>query len=144
MTGHDHYAPFKVKEKRGYITLGELAKIVGRDRSRICQLELAGVLPAPIRGRSGRLRVRLYSPAQVRKIVAYFERNGRSYRRLVRSDGNLSTEEQLALARERYADCPKRDRPYYKRRVRYLRDKLKRELTTTETSGKLSSNRRRE
>lgn len=135
-------ARLKVSGKENYLTLGELARLVGRDRSRIRQLEQQGRLPAPIRARHGRHAVRLYSPAQVKVIVQHFEREGGRYTRRDRSSGNLTVEQQIEVCERRIAEGPKRDVPYYRRRARYLRGKLKK-LTTAESDGKLSSNRRR-
>lgn len=106
------------------MTVGEVADLVGKHRSRIVQLEVSGRLPAPVRVNQGKTRVRLYSPPQIKLIVDYFREHGRDYVKVDRSVGNLSTEEQLSFAVERLKVCRKRDRPYYYRRIRYLRKKL--------------------
>ena len=61
-----------------YLTVAELCRVVGRDRSRIYQLERQAaegkiVFPVPVRVKVGRLRVRLYSPAEVDKIRQWFQ-----------------------------------------------------------------------
>lgn len=60
-----------------YLTIAEVCRVVDRDRSRIYQLEREAakgkiVFPTPIRVKVGRLRVRLYSPAEVDKIRTWF------------------------------------------------------------------------
>jgi hypothetical protein len=61
--------PAKFKD---YLTLGELALAVGRDKSRIRKLERAGKLPEGIRHKIGRMEVRLYPPARVEEIKQIF------------------------------------------------------------------------
>ena len=73
--GRGFPAMFKIAGKEHYLTLGELAKLVQRDRSRIKQLERQGRIPAPIRVRHGRHHVRLYSPEQVAVVVEHFKVN---------------------------------------------------------------------
>jgi hypothetical protein len=68
----DKYERWKPEGFEDYMTITELATIVNRDRSRIVQLEREGVIPAPIRVKVGRLRVRLYSLAEVRTIEEWF------------------------------------------------------------------------
>lgn len=60
-----------------------MADLAKRDKSRLLQLEKAGVLAAPIRVKVGRHQVRLYSPEEAAKIVAHFEqaRPGRKPKR---------------------------------------------------------------
>src|SRR4051812_12670244 len=69
----DNFNRWKPATMRNYLTMTELSRRVGRDRSRIKQLERAGVIPKPIRVKVGELQVRLYSPADVRKIERHFE-----------------------------------------------------------------------
>ena len=68
----DNFNRWKPRNMRDHLTMTELARRVGRDRSRIKQLEQAGVLPKPVRVTVGELQVRLYSPADVRKIERHF------------------------------------------------------------------------
>jgi hypothetical protein len=69
---YDHHGQFKVVGKENYLTRGEVADLVDRDRSRLRQLERQGRIPTPIKVKKGQLQVRLYSPAQVKVIVDYF------------------------------------------------------------------------
>jgi hypothetical protein len=64
---------WKPKGLRDHLTINEVAKKVGRDTSRIRQLEKGGKIPAPIRVRVGRLRVRLYSEQEAAKIAEHFK-----------------------------------------------------------------------
>lgn len=63
----------KPKGFEKYLTIGELCREVDRTRDRILQLERAGRLPKPIRSKVGRLRIRLYSPEDVRAIKRHFK-----------------------------------------------------------------------
>lgn len=56
-----------------HLTAGEVGMKVGRTKTRILQLERAGVFPKPIMVKVGRLRVRLYSPEEVAKIDEHFK-----------------------------------------------------------------------
>lgn len=69
----DNYQRWKPDKYKNYLTMAELCAKVQRDRRRITQLEKASVLPAPIRVNVGRLKVRLYSPEQVKLIVKHFK-----------------------------------------------------------------------
>lgn len=73
----DNFDRWKPKDKLDWLTLSELARLVSRDTSRIRQLEREGVIAAPIRVKVGRLRVRLYSPAEARKIEQHFRENAK-------------------------------------------------------------------
>jgi hypothetical protein len=68
----DNASRWKPEGFESYLTISELCRIVNRDRSRILQLENEGVIPSPIRVKVGRLKVRLYSPAEVRTIEEWF------------------------------------------------------------------------
>lgn len=68
----DDYSRWKPEDKQDYLTLQELCDRVGRQRRWMLELEGRGELPKPIRYKVGNLRVRLYSPQQVRKIEAMF------------------------------------------------------------------------
>lgn len=72
----DHLKPAKFK---GYLTLGELARRVGKDKDWIRRLERADRLPKARRHKVGAIEVRLYSPARVREIEEIFSqmRRGR-------------------------------------------------------------------
>lgn len=65
----DHLKPDKFKH---YLTISELARIIGKDKSWILKLERAGRLPEGIRHKIGSIEVRLYSPAQVEEIQQIF------------------------------------------------------------------------
>jgi hypothetical protein len=69
----DNYNRWKPAGFENHLTMAELCQVVQRDRSRIKQLESEGVIPAPIRVKVGRLRVRLYAPDEVRKIAEWFK-----------------------------------------------------------------------
>lgn len=69
----DNYARWKPAGFKDHKTVAEVCAIVGRDRRRLTQLEKAGRIPAPIRVKVGRLRVRLYSKSEVRTIQRYFK-----------------------------------------------------------------------
>lgn len=71
----DDYSRWKPKKYRHFLTRQEVATLVDRDRKRLTQLESVGTIPAPIRVKVGRHQVRLYSPAEVKKIVDYFKAN---------------------------------------------------------------------
>lgn len=69
----DNYQRWKPDNLRHYKTMAELCAVVERDRSRIFQLERAGVIPKPIMVKVGRHRVRLYSPEEVAAIKRHFQ-----------------------------------------------------------------------
>ena len=69
----DDPARWKPKGFEDYFTIGEVSEIVSRDRSRIRRAESAGNIPAPIRVKIGRHRVRLYAPSEIPAIVRYFK-----------------------------------------------------------------------
>jgi hypothetical protein len=79
----DDSSRWKPEQYKHYLTLGEVAEIVSRDRSRIRRLESAGRIAAPIRVKVGRIKVRLYSPEEVAIIVTLFKnaKPGRPKRR---------------------------------------------------------------
>lgn len=64
---------WKPAQYKHYLTMGEVAEKVGRDRSRIRRLETAGKIAVPIRVKVGRTSVRLYSPEEVAIIVRLFK-----------------------------------------------------------------------
>lgn len=68
------YGIYKAPGFEGYLTRGELADRVGKDRKRLTQLEREGKIPAPIRVGHGECKVRLYSPEDVRLVEAWFNR----------------------------------------------------------------------
>lgn len=68
----DNAARWKPEGFEGYMTMAELCRVVNRDRSRIVQLEREGVIPAPVRVKVGRLKVRLYSMDEVHAIEEWF------------------------------------------------------------------------
>lgn len=70
----DDPARWKPPTMRNFLTIGELADAVERTTNRIRTLEREGVLPKPVRVKVGRLRVRLYSPQEVRQVKAHFKR----------------------------------------------------------------------
>lgn len=53
---------------RNHVTITELSRIVGRDISRLRQLEREGRIPEAARVERGTLQIRLWSPAQVEEI----------------------------------------------------------------------------
>lgn len=69
----DDYGRWKPKGFKKHKTVQELADLVGRHRSRIYQLEKAGIIGAPIRVNVGELKVRLYSPEECAKIEQHFK-----------------------------------------------------------------------
>lgn len=69
----DNYDRLKPEGFRSFLTVAEVCAIVNRDRRRLTQLEKKGRIPSPIRVKIGRLRVRLYSPEEVKEIQRYFE-----------------------------------------------------------------------
>lgn len=69
----DDFDRWKPDNMRDHLTTVEVARLVGRDKSRIMQLERAGVLPKPVMVKVGMLKVRLYSPKEVAKIRKHFE-----------------------------------------------------------------------
>lgn len=58
----------KPEKFKGYFTLAEASREVGRDPSRIRRLEADGKIPQAARVSVGTLKVRLWSPAQVSEI----------------------------------------------------------------------------
>jgi hypothetical protein len=69
---------WKPEQLAHYLTMAELCREVGRDRSRIIQLEREAALgkikfPVPVRVKVGRLQVRLYSPEDVSIIRSWFK-----------------------------------------------------------------------
>ena len=73
---YDHHEKFKIAGREHYLTRGQLADLVKRDRHRLRQLERRGSIPSPIRVKHGEITVRLYSPEQVAEVVAWFAKNG--------------------------------------------------------------------
>lgn len=71
--GHDDLSKWKPHPFEDYYTLGEVAKLVCRDKNRIIVLEKQGRLPNPIRVKVGRHQVRLYDDKQVAKIEKHFK-----------------------------------------------------------------------
>jgi hypothetical protein len=69
--GPDQFKPEKFAH---YLTLGELADHVERNRDYMRRLERQGRLPEAKRHKVGKLSIRLYSPAQVREIETIFSR----------------------------------------------------------------------
>lgn len=59
----------KPKKFQDYLTLSELAERIGKDPRWIRRLESNGRIPKAARVSWGKLRVRLWSPAQVDEIV---------------------------------------------------------------------------
>jgi hypothetical protein len=57
---------------RHYLTLGELAQVVGRDKDHIRRLEREGRIPEGIRHKIGNMELRLYPPARVEEIKRIF------------------------------------------------------------------------
>lgn len=62
----------KPKKFKSYLTLNEVSRAVGRDRTRILQLEKEDRIPQAARVKVGTLLVRLWSPAQVEEIREIF------------------------------------------------------------------------
>jgi hypothetical protein len=58
----------KPEKFQDYLTLGELARVVDRDISRIRKLEQDGTIPQAQRYKLGQLEIRLWSPKQVEEI----------------------------------------------------------------------------
>lgn len=52
-----------------YMTLGELARHVNKDKDWLRKLERAGRIPVGKRRKLGKIQVRLYSPARVSEIA---------------------------------------------------------------------------
>jgi G:T-mismatch repair DNA endonuclease (very short patch repair protein) len=69
----DDFSRWKPDHMKDHFTMAEVARAVKRDKSRIQQLEREGVIAKPVMVKVGRLRVRLYSSAEVAKIKAHFE-----------------------------------------------------------------------
>jgi DNA-binding transcriptional MerR regulator len=65
---HDRPSYFKPPHFQHYFTLSECAEAVDRHPSHIIRLERQGKIPKPSRVECGQLRVRLYSPEQVKEI----------------------------------------------------------------------------
>lgn len=61
---------FKPDKFADYLTLGELAFEVGKDKDWLRKLERRGTIPPGIRHRVGKIEVRLYPPSRVREIEA--------------------------------------------------------------------------
>jgi hypothetical protein len=68
----DNFARWKPDNMQDHLTIAELSRRVGRSKDRIKQLEKNGDIPSPVRVNVGELRVRLYSPQEVRKIEEWF------------------------------------------------------------------------
>lgn len=68
----DLYERWKPEGFKEYMTIAEVCAIVKRDKRRLTQLEKQGRIPAPIRVKAGRHRVRLYSQKDLKRIQAYF------------------------------------------------------------------------
>lgn len=68
--GSSRYKPVGFAD---HLTLAEVANAVGRDKSRIVQLEKAGRIAAPVRVKVGKHKVRLYSKAELSAIVVHFQ-----------------------------------------------------------------------
>jgi hypothetical protein len=64
----------KPKRFQDYMTLNEVSREVGRDRTRILQLEREDRIPKAARVKVGTLDVRLWSPAQVDEIREVFSK----------------------------------------------------------------------
>lgn len=69
----DDFSRWKPPTMQDHLTAQEVATLVGRTKSRIMQLERAGVIGKPVMVKVGRLRVRLYSPKEAAKIKKHFE-----------------------------------------------------------------------
>lgn len=65
---------YKPKGYEKHLTLTELGRHVNRDTSWIRQLEASGRIPQAVRVRHGKLKIRLWSPAQVKEIEEIFNR----------------------------------------------------------------------
>lgn len=70
----DDFKRWKPRNMRNHLTVTELCRAVNRTPSRIKQLEREGRIPKPVRVQVGKLEVRLYSPSEVAKIKAYFNK----------------------------------------------------------------------
>jgi len=66
----DRFKPAKFKH---YFTVSELARYVGRDRTRLVKLEAEGKIPMATRYQLGQISIRLWSPAQAREIKKLFK-----------------------------------------------------------------------
>ena len=69
----DDYSRWKPAGFKKHKTIQEVATLVQRSTDRIKQLEKLGRLPKPIRVKVGRLKVRLYSPEEVKVIKVHFK-----------------------------------------------------------------------
>ena len=69
----DDYSRLKPVGFKKHKTVQEVATIVQRSADRIKQLEKMGRLPKPVRVKVGRLKVRLYSPKEVKFIEMHFK-----------------------------------------------------------------------
>ena len=69
----DDYSRWKPANMLDHKTVQELADLVSRSVSSIYKAERQGRIPKPVRVKAGRLRVRLYSPAECDKIKAHFD-----------------------------------------------------------------------
>jgi hypothetical protein len=67
-TGARDMSYLKPSKFRNHVTITELSRIVGRDTSRLKQLEREGRIPEAARIERGTLLIRLWSPAQVEEI----------------------------------------------------------------------------
>lgn len=65
---HRDVSYFKSAKFPNHITLGELCRVVKRDRSWIRHLEATGRIPNPARVKRGKIEIRLYSPEQVKEV----------------------------------------------------------------------------
>jgi len=79
--GKDDSSRWKPEGFENYLTLAELCRVVKRDPSRVRRAEQRAkrgeiVFPSPIRVKIGKLRVRLYSPEEVKQVKEWF-RNAR-------------------------------------------------------------------
>jgi len=73
MSNTVNHLKYKPRKFRNYLTVGELAELVGRDVSRIRKLEKEGKIPQASRVQCGQIEVRLWSPAQVEEIQRLFD-----------------------------------------------------------------------
>jgi predicted DNA-binding transcriptional regulator AlpA len=65
----EHIKPPKFQN---HLTLTEVARLVGKDKSWIRTLEAEGRIPTAARVKLGQLQIRLWSPAQVEEIKQIF------------------------------------------------------------------------
>lgn len=69
----DDFSRWKPDNLRDHLTTVEVARLVGRTKERLLQLERAGKIPIPVRVKVGELSVRLYSRAEAATIANYFK-----------------------------------------------------------------------